>query len=117
MLEETQAVLHETLERLDHAVSARDNYHIRLKDAHQQVLDLSAAHNRLSSLYHKRSEELDATAEEVVRLRHAVVHGLGAIAACPSCGAERTNGEQHDDDCPLLPYLREQEDRRAAAST
>lgn len=27
---------------------------------------------------------------------------LGALAQCPSCLAERTNGEWHEEDCPLV---------------
>jgi hypothetical protein len=49
--------------------------------------------------------------EELVRLRQAIMvtHGLSMLAACPSCGAERTNGERHDDRCPLMALARERE--------
>ena len=42
--------------------------------------------------------------EERDRLRGAVRNtgSLGALAQCPSCLAERTNGERHEDDCPLV---------------
>lgn len=42
--------------------------------------------------------------DERDRLRHALVTrgGLDQLAQCPSCMAERTNGERHSDDCPLM---------------
>ena len=30
---------------------------------------------------------------------------LERLAQCPACRAERTNGEWHDDDCPLIETL------------
>ena len=47
---------------------------------------------------------LDAAEAEVERLRGAlrVTGGLAVLAQCPVCLAERTNGEHHDDDCPLV---------------
>lgn len=42
---------------------------------------------------------------EIAQLRHAAVYGLNAVAQCPSCLAERTNGERHADDCPLIPHM------------
>lgn len=40
---------------------------------------------------------------EIAELRHALaVGGLWAIAVCPSCSADRTNGERHAEDCPIM---------------
>jgi hypothetical protein len=52
-------------------------------------------------------------AGELALLRSAVVAvGIDRLEGCPSCGADRTNGEWHRDDCPLLPLLAQQERRR-----
>ena len=42
--------------------------------------------------------------EERDRLRHALVTrgSLDHLAQCPSCLAERTNGERHEESCPLM---------------
>lgn len=40
---------------------------------------------------------------EIKALRFALANGgLEAMVKCPGCGAERTNGETHADDCPIM---------------
>lgn len=49
---------------------------------------------------------------ELVRLRRAIraTGGLGNLAQCPTCLAERTNGERHADDCALFEMTQEKTD-------
>lgn len=52
---------------------------------------------------------------ELGRLRAALVASgtLEKLAECPSCGADRTNGEWHKEKCSLVPIMAQQERRRA----
>lgn len=63
--------------------------------------------------YQAAAAERDAARREVERLTHQNQRLIGALrvtatvailARCPVCLAERTNGERHDEDCPLLPH-------------
>lgn len=49
---------------------------------------------------------------ELVRLRGALwaTGGLRQLAQCPTCLAERTNGERHADDCALFEITQEKTD-------
>lgn len=51
-------------------------------------------------------------------LREVVVQSgiLERLGRCPSCKAERTNGEQHDDDCPLMKIATMLVDKQIEAS-
>jgi hypothetical protein len=78
----------------------------RLELTETRVYDLTVAQTRATALLLETQAERD-------RLRHALaVGGLEAMAQCPSCGAERTNGERHDDACPLMRALQAELDRR-----
>jgi DNA repair exonuclease SbcCD ATPase subunit len=58
----------------------------------------------LSSAPHPDTSRDDHGMNEIDRLR-ATIKATGILASlgqCPSCLAERTNGEQHNEDCPLV---------------
>lgn len=56
-----------------------------------------------------RQKTMDRLVSENARLRGAlrVTGGLESLAQCPSCMAERTNGERHDEDCPFVQAAQE----------
>lgn len=51
--------------------------------------------------FHDKAKRLE---DENERLRGALARtgGVAMLAQCPSCLAERTNGERHADDCPII---------------
>jgi len=52
-------------------------------------------------------------AGELANLKRAAIElGLDRLGTCPSCGAERTNGEWHGEDCSLVPILEQMERQR-----
>jgi hypothetical protein len=70
----------------------------------QREASLTAERDRVGA-------ERDAARLEVERLTHQNQRLIGALrvtatvailAQCPVCLAERTNGEWHDEDCPLV---------------
>lgn len=54
--------------------------------------------------FRDKAERLKAENE---RLQGALARtgGIAMLAQCPSCMAERTNGERHDEDCPIIAKL------------
>lgn len=73
-----------------------DGYQFAQRQYEQRATDAEAA----LAAERERRERAET---EYSRLRFALGHGgLGVMAECPSCGAERTNGERHADDCPIF---------------
>lgn len=90
---------------VEHGVTAALTERLKTKEYEVERLShLAVAHARAVNLYAE-------AADEVRRLQFGVAVGLERLAECPSCRADRTNGERHDDGCPIVAIIQRQDIR------